>query len=122
MTDENSSATSQSANEPINSCARSMTARPYPRRRWSGSVRSEEHTSELQSPCNLVCRLLLEKKKKNHTPHCTVLRSGPTAVATFARTNTVGACAALRLADLLRLRSTSSMYGTSLCMRNTCYG
>src|SRR5256885_8007482 len=27
------------------------------------SVRSEEHTSELQSPCNLVCRLLLEKKK-----------------------------------------------------------
>src|SRR5256885_8750398 len=28
-----------------------------------GAVRSEEHTSELQSPCNLVCRLLLEKKK-----------------------------------------------------------
>src|SRR2546426_3553208 len=28
--------------------------------------RSEEHTSELQSPCNLVCRLLLEKKKKNN--------------------------------------------------------
>src|SRR2546426_4574423 len=30
-------------------------------------VRSEEHTSELQSPCNLVCRLLLEKKKKIFT-------------------------------------------------------
>src|SRR5205807_9274352 len=29
-----------------------------------GIERSEEHTSELQSPCNLVCRLLLEKKKK----------------------------------------------------------
>src|SRR3989454_9010353 len=29
--------------------------------------RSEEHTSELQSPCNLVCRLLLEKKKKDNT-------------------------------------------------------
>src|SRR5688500_19727726 len=29
-----------------------------------GQERSEEHTSELQSPCNLVCRLLLEKKKK----------------------------------------------------------
>src|SRR2546426_6149315 len=29
-----------------------------------GAERSEEHTSELQSPCNLVCRLLLEKKKK----------------------------------------------------------
>src|SRR5256885_11093480 len=28
-------------------------------------LRSEEHTSELQSPCNLVCRLLLEKKKYN---------------------------------------------------------
>src|SRR5256885_5700746 len=34
-----------------------------PRARMS-SARSEEHTSELQSPCNLVCRLLLEKKKK----------------------------------------------------------
>src|SRR2546426_3576686 len=34
--------------------------------RWC--KRSEEHTSELQSPCNLVCRLLLEKKKKQqHT-------------------------------------------------------
>src|SRR5256885_3643504 len=31
--------------------------------------RSEEHTSELQSPCNLVCRLLLEKKKQNHNTH-----------------------------------------------------
>src|SRR5256885_7713274 len=34
--------------------------------------RSEEHTSELQSPCNLVCRLLLEKKKKKL---CRVLHS-----------------------------------------------
>src|SRR5205807_5708008 len=46
-------------------------------------LRSEEHTSELQSPCNLVCRLLLEKKKKNHKKRytniifsvlCTVIR------------------------------------------------
>src|SRR2546426_6893868 len=29
----------------------------------AAKIRSEEHTSELQSPCNLVCRLLLEKKK-----------------------------------------------------------
>src|SRR5215467_15839279 len=36
--------------------------------RW----RSEEHTSELQSPCNLVCRLLLEKKKKKQLPTITV--------------------------------------------------
>src|SRR2546421_6073993 len=32
--------------------------------------RSEEHTSELQSRSDLVCRLLLEKKKANHTPEC----------------------------------------------------
>src|SRR2546430_11785837 len=32
-----------------------------------GDKRSEEHTSELQSQSNLVCRLLLEKKKKNHS-------------------------------------------------------
>src|SRR5256885_1032096 len=35
-------------------------------RRWT-ATRSEEHTSELQSPCNLVCRLLLEKKKQLHS-------------------------------------------------------
>src|SRR5256885_13211791 len=34
---------------------------------WNNITRSEEHTSELQSPCNLVCRLLLEKKKRNQT-------------------------------------------------------
>src|SRR2546426_7016989 len=33
---------------------------------FSRTGRSEEHTSELQSPCNLVCRLLLEKKKYTH--------------------------------------------------------
>src|SRR2546426_9006989 len=33
-------------------------------------ARSEEHTSELQSPCNLVCRLLLEKKKKKTENRC----------------------------------------------------
>src|SRR2546426_4607042 len=32
--------------------------------------RSEEHTSELQSPCNLVCRLLLEKKKHRRSKRC----------------------------------------------------
>src|SRR5256885_11981503 len=43
--------------------------------------RSEEHTSELQSPCNLVCRLLLEKKKKTkhrepeHTLNYVTLRN-----------------------------------------------
>src|SRR5437016_8273500 len=39
-----------------------------PRPVQGGAVRSEEHTSELQSLTNLVCRLLLEKKKKNRQP------------------------------------------------------
>src|SRR5256885_10934201 len=47
---------------------------PSGRRRRRG--RSEEHTSELQSPCNLVCRLLLEKKNRTRQPH-----SGNGAVA-----------------------------------------
>src|SRR5256885_11311545 len=39
------------------------------------AFRSEEHTSELQSPCNLVCRLLLEKKKKKlNLFRCTMLK------------------------------------------------
>src|SRR2546426_4541123 len=39
--------------------------------------RSEEHTSELQSPCNLVCRLLLEKKKTNKSARCLTSRPAP---------------------------------------------
>src|SRR2546426_7123715 len=40
-------------------------------------LRSEEHTSELQSPCNLVCRLLLEKKKKKtHNQRTYQVRGG----------------------------------------------
>src|SRR5256885_5360630 len=42
---------------PRASSRRRGRAPPFP-------IRSEEHTSELQSPCNLVCRLLLEKKKQ----------------------------------------------------------
>src|SRR2546426_3869138 len=42
------------------------------RRRRRRLGRSEEHTSELQSPCNLVCRLLLEKKKKKTTEYRTM--------------------------------------------------
>src|SRR5256885_2441634 len=40
-------------------------------------LRSEEHTSELQSPCNLVCRLLLEKKKKNIYNHLNAITTTP---------------------------------------------
>src|SRR5256885_6504134 len=48
--------------------------RPAAAKRHAGCRlgRSEEHTSELQSPCNLVCRLLLEKKKKIPFPALTV--------------------------------------------------
>src|SRR5256885_7512222 len=49
--------------------ASAACGRNPPRRRQIGRFcrrRSEEHTSELQSPCNLVCRLLLEKKKHNY--------------------------------------------------------
>src|SRR5438552_14927703 len=56
---------------PYTTLFRSISDRdPVPRRpqRWGGGVpkRSEEHTSELQSPDHLVCRLLLEKKKKKN--------------------------------------------------------
>src|SRR5256885_5229629 len=39
--------------------------------------RSEEHTSELQSPCNLVCRLLLEKKKNGHPTELSIQIMSP---------------------------------------------
>src|SRR6266487_4408475 len=42
-------------------------------RRWTAWRRSEEHTSELQSPVHLVCRLLLEKQKQNSTHHCHII-------------------------------------------------
>src|SRR5256885_17196816 len=60
---------------PYTTLFRSPVARPVQLHRSSvvaeqtvvrADPRSEEHTSELQSPCNLVCRLLLEKKKKQH--------------------------------------------------------
>src|SRR5256885_6824390 len=48
-------------------CATARTRRccsaTFPRKQAGSPFRSEEHTSELQSPCNLVCSLLLEKKK-----------------------------------------------------------
>src|SRR5256885_4950230 len=46
----------------------SLNQRDLAPQQWQSVLareRSEEHTSELQSPCNLVCRLLLEKKKNN---------------------------------------------------------
>src|SRR5256885_11051049 len=67
---------------PYTTLFRSVEADEHPRRDstmealaklkplFEGGVdRSEEHTSELQSPCNLVCRLLLEKKKNKTSLH-----------------------------------------------------
>src|SRR5438552_13037541 len=48
-----------------------------PRAQARRRVRSEEHTSELQSPDHLVCRLLLEKKKQNYTKNIFALTQRP---------------------------------------------
>src|SRR2546426_8060382 len=52
---------------PVLQTSANFAGRPDPRRLQDVplGLRSEEHTSELQSPCNLVCRLLLEKKKSD---------------------------------------------------------
>src|SRR5688500_20313798 len=47
----------------VREVAEALFVQPHQREHVGRSLRSEEHTSELQSPCNLVCRLLLEKKK-----------------------------------------------------------
>src|SRR2546426_9139495 len=54
--------------------------------RFREHPRSEEHTSELQSPCNLVCRLLLEKKK--HRMQCTRARD-PASLIPRTRTRAI---------------------------------
>src|SRR3712207_7343040 len=59
---------------PHTAAAPSSTMTAYSNSRRSGTVRSEEHTSELQSRQYLVCRLLLEKKKKNTIHPKTPLR------------------------------------------------
>src|SRR5256885_10124571 len=87
---------------PYTTLFRSLCRHQHPRSRWQPlrpvagkhgepHLRSEEHTSELQSPCNLVCRLLLEKKKKGQpTPGarrqylCTITASTCTRCARLA--------------------------------------
>src|SRR5256885_3924152 len=54
-----------------------------------GEGRSEEHTSELQSPCNLVCRLLLEKKKTDRTTAANTYNSRMETVLTIYARNAV---------------------------------
>src|SRR5687768_18094653 len=61
---------------PSSSTARPSTS-PPPARRSKRPPRSEEHTSELQSRLHLVCRLLLEKKKKNYKIHHIIHKQYP---------------------------------------------
>src|SRR6266850_348365 len=77
--------------------------RPFLRRR------SEEHTSELQSPCNLVCRLLLEKKKSIDLVQCSLNKtihaqseSGPSSEAWTDPDSAVAAVAALTAVAAVR--------------------
>src|SRR5713226_10722739 len=56
-------------------CSADRIGRPA---RCSTATRSEEHTSELQSPVHLVCRLLLEKKKKTTNTHTTTTKKKKT--------------------------------------------
>src|SRR2546430_11555480 len=58
--------------------------------RWKTSSRSEEHTSELQSQSNLVCRLLLEKKKKPDIKPC--ITANRTSRNTSTTACLIGSC------------------------------
>src|SRR5256885_7295444 len=55
--------TAPPSSDASSSAGANPSGEPAPRPQLTTNRRSEEHTSELQSPCNLVCRLLLEKKK-----------------------------------------------------------
>src|SRR5256885_10793393 len=71
----------QATMESLRETTHSVLAQLTPREAKVLRMRSEEHTSELQSPCNLVCRLLLEKKKKKHS-HTTHTRSAQAHAST----------------------------------------
>src|SRR2546429_4220384 len=64
-----------------------MRGRLSPRRDWAWALRSEEHTSELQSRLHLVCRLLLEKKKYDDL----VLQANDSLRTSSIRHDTLGA-------------------------------
>src|SRR2546427_4355789 len=58
----------------------------FPQRSFLEEGRSEEHTSELQSQSNIVCRLLLEKKKKKLAPRLGFLNDDAEVLAPFSST------------------------------------
>src|SRR2546421_6265904 len=65
----------------IDNASRIFIAARHPKSFVSLAGRSEEHTSELQSRSDLVCRLLLEKKKKNHIPFQMLTHDKPPTTA-----------------------------------------
>src|SRR5256885_7781764 len=67
------------------------------------AMRSEEHTSELQSPCNLVCRLLLEKKKSIDRRACREKIAIPSRLVCAAREGLDRVLVATRLRDQRRV-------------------
>src|SRR5256885_3489254 len=89
------------------------------RRRAQPEPRSEEHTSELQSPCNLVCRLLLEKKKTSCTTRrsCGCWRIVGTRTCPGSSRSRPGSPAASTLSG----RSGGRSLATHLCLC-ACYG
>src|SRR5256885_5919856 len=69
-------------------------------------MRSEEHTSELQSPCNLVCRLLLEKKKDDYTSfHFCKSFCSPTSSISLPRSSPLKSLFVAHMLDSYRLLS-----------------
>src|SRR5205807_5252773 len=120
------------------SCEKRVQVRggPAPCRRSAGQVqskdgrppggvpkaRSEEHTSELQSPCNLVCRLLLEKKKKSKQPTIRLRRSPALPTATRAPHSTCSSSPPPRRRGTLRPSASvsTSLHSTSRSIAGRC--
>src|SRR5256885_12350255 len=68
------------SHSPCSVAGSSSTSRNPSTSRVRPRARSEEHTSELQSPCNLVCRLLLEKKKNRPNRYLLCIYSAATVL------------------------------------------
>src|SRR5256885_6772103 len=81
----------------------------------SRTQRSEEHTSELQSPCNLVCRLLLEKKKNKELIYRSILLTKHTVdLLSDLKHDPVKCVPASHCFDLLRLAHCTNTSNISL--------
>src|SRR5256885_2582260 len=73
------------------------------------TIRSEEHTSELQSPCNLVCRLLLEKKK--YSAHASTAAITPSIDTRSTAMSDVTACRPISVHRMIRMTTSRCRLG-----------